>query len=61
MGGKLRINISIDNETDAMLREFAKEGHTTVSQWITDRVWEKVEERERSMRILEREIANKDK
>ena len=61
MGGKLRINISIDNETDAMLREFAKEGHTTVSPWITDRVWEKVEERERSMRILEREIANKDK
>ncbi len=44
---KLRINISIDSETDAKLREFAAKGHTTVSQWIIDRVWEKVEEQER--------------
>ena len=38
---KVRLNISVDEETDRKLRQFAAESHTTVSQWITDRVWEK--------------------
>ncbi len=38
---KVRLNISVDEETDKKLRQFAAESHTTVSQWITDRVWEK--------------------
>ena len=38
---KVRLNISVDEETDKRLRQFAAESHTTVSQWITDRVWEK--------------------
>lgn len=46
MDKKNRINISLDPETDEMIREFARKGHTTVSQWITDRVWEKVAEEE---------------
>lgn len=38
---KVRINISLDEETDRRLRELASDSHTTISQWITDRVWEK--------------------
>lgn len=41
---KVRLNISVDEETDKKLRQFAAESHTTVSQWITDRVWEKEKE-----------------
>ena len=37
---KVRLNISVDEETDKKLRHFAAESHTTVSQWITDRVGE---------------------
>ncbi len=32
MEKRLRINISLDMETDSKLLEFAKKGHTTVSQ-----------------------------
>lgn len=59
MDKKLRLNISLDPETNAKLREFAKTGHTTVSQWITDRVWEKAEEKEMTERILKQEMTNK--
>ena len=41
---KVRLNISVDEVTDNKLRQFAAESHTTVSQWITDRVWEKEKE-----------------
>lgn len=40
---RIRINISVDETTDKKLRELATDSHTTVSQWITDRVWEKAE------------------
>ncbi len=61
MDKKLRMNISVDPETNAKLREFAKTGHTTVSQWITDRVWEKVEEKETAERLIKQEMTNKGK
>lgn len=37
---KGRINVSLDEETIVKLKKIAAESHTTVSQWITDRVWE---------------------
>lgn len=37
---RVRINISLDPETEAKLREFADKYHTTASQFITDRIWE---------------------
>ena len=37
---KSRINVSLDEQTIAMLKKLAAESHTTASQWITDRVWE---------------------
>ena len=37
---KTRINVSLDEETVKELKKIAAEKHTTVSQWITDRVWE---------------------
>ncbi len=37
---KVRINVSIDEETNQRLKELAAKGHTSVSQWVSDRVWE---------------------
>ncbi len=37
---RVRINISLDPETEAKLREFAEKYHTTASQFLTDRIWE---------------------
>ena len=48
---KVRINISVDEETDKQLRHLAAYAHTTVSQWITDRVWEKEREKEKESNI----------
>ncbi len=42
---KVKVNISLDEETVKQLKEFACESHTTVSQWVTDRVWEKTKEK----------------
>lgn len=36
---KKRVNISLDEETIECLKRLAEQSHTTVSQWITDRVW----------------------
>ncbi len=41
---KTRINISLDEETVRELKRIASEKHTTVSQWITDRVWESIKD-----------------
>ena len=35
-----RVNISLDAETVEKLKELAKSSHKTVSQWITDKIWE---------------------
>lgn len=43
---KGRINVSLDEETIAMLKKIAAESHTTVTQWITDRVWEAAKKRQ---------------
>ena len=44
---RVRINISLDPETEAKLREIAEKNHTTSSQWITDRIWEYVRNEEK--------------
>ena len=37
---KKRVNITIDEETHETLKTLAKDSHKSVSQWITDKVWE---------------------
>lgn len=37
---KERTNISLDAESMAKLRELAAAQHLSVSQWITNKVWE---------------------
>lgn len=50
---KIRVNISVDQEINGMLKEMAKTWHTTVSQLITDwtleryrklKAWKRLEE-----------------
>ena len=37
---KQRMNISVDSETYKKLKQLAENAHKSVSQWITDKVWE---------------------
>ncbi len=37
---KKRINISLDEETAEMIKVIADISHKSVSQWISDSVWE---------------------
>lgn len=37
---KKRVNISIDEATHERLKEYAKSHHTTVSQAITNLIWQ---------------------
>ncbi len=39
MRSKIRVNISITEETAERLKQYAYEHHTTVSQAITDWIW----------------------
>lgn len=36
---KQRVNISLDEDTVAALKELAAASHKNVSQWISDAVW----------------------
>ena len=36
---KVRVNISVDEDTIERLKQYAYENHTTVSQVITDMAW----------------------
>lgn len=36
---KIRVNISIDENTHERLKQYAFEHHTTVSQAVTDWIW----------------------
>lgn len=36
---KIRMNISVSMDTKQRLQEYAKENHTTVSQVITNLIW----------------------
>ena len=36
---KIRMNISVSRDTKQRLQEYAKENHTTVSQVITNLIW----------------------
>lgn len=41
---KTKITISLDESILKALKEFAKDSHRSVSQWITDKVLESVKE-----------------
>ena len=37
---KIKVNLSLDEDTAKKLKELAAQSHRNVSQWVTDRVWE---------------------
>lgn len=37
---KVKLNLSLDEDIAAILKQLAKESHKTASQWVTDKVWE---------------------
>lgn len=37
---KQRMNISLDEDTVITIKSLAQDSHKSVSQWITDKVWE---------------------
>lgn len=39
MGSKIRVNISVTQDTAERLKQYAYENHTNVSQAITDWIW----------------------
>ena len=43
---KTKVNLSLEPDTADTLKSLAQESHKTVSQWVTDKVWEEQEEKE---------------
>ena len=52
---KQKVNVSLDNDTVTKLKEIAEKSHKSVSQWISDKVWETAE-RENEKSVQERGI-----
>ena len=40
---KKKVNLSLDEDTVMKLKELADKAHKPVSQWVSDKVWEKDE------------------
>ncbi len=57
---KKRMNISIDYETAEHLRNLADNAHKSMSQWITDAVWEAEDKSTKLRRIVESNGQNSD-
>ena len=36
---RVKVNLSLDADTAEILKSLARESHKTVSQWVTDKVW----------------------
>ncbi len=36
---KVKVNLSLDQDTAETLKALAQDSHKTVSQWVTDKVW----------------------
>ena len=43
---KKKVTMSLDEETIEKLKELAEATHRNVSQWVTEKVWETVNEKE---------------
>ena len=56
---KKRINISVSPDTELLLKTYAKEHHTTVSQAITDWIWSEKEELLKERREMVQRICDK--
>lgn len=39
-GNKKKLTITMDDETIQTLKNLVEKKHTSISQWITDKVWE---------------------
>ena len=57
---KRRMNISIDSETAEHLKSLADSAHKSMSQWITDAVWEAEYKSTKQKRIMESNGQNND-
>lgn len=55
---KKRINISLDEETVEMVKKIAEFSHKSVSQWISDSVWDFAKEHEISIQEREKDDEN---
>ena len=57
---KTKVNLSLDEDTALRLRSLAQSSHKTMSQWVTDAVWDKAAELEREAErpnmVIEKEI-----
>ena len=53
---QIRRNISLDEKTDEKLKELALNAHTSVSQWITDCVWEKANDTDKKSKVVIRAV-----
>lgn len=38
--GSTKVTLSLDEETYKKLKEIVESRHTTMSQWVTDEIWE---------------------
>ena len=45
---KVRISVSLDEDTNQKLKELAAKNHTNVSQWVTNKVWEAAAQEEKA-------------
>ena len=43
---KTKVNLSLEPDTADTLKSLAQDSHKTVSQWVTDKVWEEQKEKE---------------
>lgn len=44
---KIKVTMSLDEETIKKLKELADASHRNKSQWVTDKVWEAAKEEEK--------------
>ena len=42
---KVKVNLSLEQDTAETLKELAQFSHKTVSQWVTDKIWEEKDSR----------------
>ena len=44
---KVKVNLSLEQDTAETLKELAQFSHKTVSQWVTDKIWEEKKKEEK--------------
>ncbi|MCR5293509.1 MAG: hypothetical protein K6E28_11615 [Eubacterium sp.] len=44
---RVKVNVSLEEDTAKEIKKLASNEHKTVSQWVTDKVWEEHKEKEK--------------